>query len=62
MQEDRFDDWLTDRVARRPSGSRAREVYGADDVHEWARHAILDALALGRATICSRSAAAAGSC
>ena len=47
MQEDRFDDWLTDRVARRPSGSRAREVYGADDVHEWARHAILDALALG---------------
>ena len=47
LQEDRFDDWLTDRVARRPSGSRAREVYGADDVHEWARHAILEALALG---------------
>jgi SAM-dependent methyltransferase len=43
-----FVDWLTDRVARRPSGSRAREVYGAEDVHGWARRAILDALALGR--------------
>jgi ubiquinone/menaquinone biosynthesis C-methylase UbiE len=42
-----FVDWLTDRVARRPSGSRAWEVYGAEDVHEWARRAILDALALG---------------
>lgn len=42
-----FDDWLTDRVARRPSGARAREIYGADDVHEFARQAILDALALG---------------
>jgi len=42
-----FVDWLTDRVARRPSGSRAQEVYGAEDVHEWARRAILDALALG---------------
>lgn len=47
LPEDGFDDWLTDRVARRPSGTRAREVYGADDVHEWARRAILDALALG---------------
>jgi len=47
LQEDRFDDWLTDRVARRPTGPRAREVYGADDVHDWARRAILDALALG---------------
>jgi SAM-dependent methyltransferase len=42
-----FVDWLTDRVARRPGGSRAREVYGAEDVHEWARRGILDALALG---------------
>jgi SAM-dependent methyltransferase len=42
-----FVDWLTDRVARRPSGGRAREVYGAEDVHDWARRAILDALALG---------------
>ncbi len=42
-----FDDWLTDRLARRPSGARAREVYGADDIHDFARRAILDALALG---------------
>jgi len=44
-----FDSWLTDRVARRPSGSRARAVYGAEDVHDFARRAILDALALGPA-------------
>jgi SAM-dependent methyltransferase len=44
--EDAFDDWLTDRVARRPAGARARAVYGADDVHDFARRAILDALAL----------------
>ena len=42
-----FVDWLTDRVARRPSGSRAREVYGAEEIHDWARRAILDALSLG---------------
>jgi SAM-dependent methyltransferase len=42
-----LDDWLTDRVARNPSGSRARAVYGADDVHDFARRAILDALGLG---------------
>lgn len=42
-----FVDWLTDRIARRPSGSRAREVYGAEDIHDFARRAILDALALG---------------
>jgi ubiquinone/menaquinone biosynthesis C-methylase UbiE len=47
LPEDEFDDWLTDRVARRPSGSRARHVYGAEDVHAFARRAILDALALG---------------
>lgn len=41
-----FDDWLTDRVARRPAGRRARDVYGADDIHDFARRAILDALAL----------------
>ncbi|MBO0707560.1 MAG: methyltransferase domain-containing protein [Candidatus Dormibacteraeota bacterium] len=41
-----FDDWLTDRVARRPGGQRARRVYGAEDVHDFARVAILDALAL----------------
>jgi SAM-dependent methyltransferase len=41
-----FDDWLTDRVARRPAGARARRVYGAEDVHDFARRAILDALTL----------------
>ena len=47
LPEEWFDDWVTDRVARRPSGSRAREVYGAEDAHDFARRAILDALALG---------------
>lgn len=47
LGDDRFGDWLTDRVARRPAGVRAREVYGAADVHDFARRAILDALALG---------------
>ena len=42
-----FDDWLTDRLARRPRGARAREVYGADAIHDFARRAIVDALALG---------------
>ena len=44
LPADRFADWLTDRVARRPEGSRARAVYGAEEVHDWARRAILDAL------------------
>src|SRR3954469_10479588 len=47
LPDERFDDWLTDRVARRPAGARAREVYGAEDVHDFARRAILDALRLG---------------
>jgi SAM-dependent methyltransferase len=42
-----FEEWLTDRVARRPAGERARAVYGSEDVHDFARRAILDALALG---------------
>ena len=42
-----FGAWLTDRVARRPAGRRAREVYGADDVHDFVRRAILAALSLG---------------
>ena len=46
LPADAFEDWLTDRVARRPAGRRAREVYGADDVHEFARRAVLEALAL----------------
>ncbi len=41
-----FDDWLTDRVARRPAGSRARQAYGAEDIHDFARRAILAALTL----------------
>jgi len=40
-------DWVTDRRARRPSGKRAREVYGAADVHEELRRAVLAALAPG---------------
>jgi SAM-dependent methyltransferase len=47
LPDEAFEDWLTDRVARRPSGPRARRVYGAEDVHDFARRAILDALALG---------------
>jgi SAM-dependent methyltransferase len=46
LPDERFDDWLTDRVARRPTGARARAVYGAEDVHDFARAAILDVLAL----------------
>jgi SAM-dependent methyltransferase len=47
LPEDAFEDWLIDRVARRPTGSRARRVYGAEGVHDFARSAILEALALG---------------
>jgi ubiquinone/menaquinone biosynthesis C-methylase UbiE len=47
LPQEVFVDWLTDRVARRPTGSRARAVYGAEDVHDFARRAILAALALG---------------
>ncbi|MDE3070034.1 MAG: class I SAM-dependent methyltransferase, partial [Acidobacteriota bacterium] len=46
LAADAFDDWLTDRVARRPSGTRALRVYGANGVHEFARRALLEALAL----------------
>jgi ubiquinone/menaquinone biosynthesis C-methylase UbiE len=46
LPDDAFDDWLTDRVARQPRGSWARHVYGGEDVHDFARRAILDALAL----------------
>src|SRR5439155_13315635 len=46
LSDEEFEGWLTDRVARRPAGCRAREVYGADDIHDFARRAILDALAL----------------
>lgn len=46
LDADAFVDWLTDRVARRPSGARARRVYGAESIHDFARVAILEALAL----------------
>jgi ubiquinone/menaquinone biosynthesis C-methylase UbiE len=46
LPEDALDEWLTDRIARRPRGARARQVYGADDAHDFARRAILDALRL----------------
>lgn len=46
LPESSFVDWLTDRVARRPTGKRARAVYGAEDVHDFARRAILEALKL----------------
>jgi SAM-dependent methyltransferase len=47
LQDKAFDGWVTDRIARRPTGSHARRVYGAEDVHDFARRAILDELALG---------------
>ena len=46
LADDAFEDWLTDRVARRPTGRRARQTYGAEDVHDFARRAILGALRL----------------
>ena len=46
LRDDAFEDWLTDRIARRPRGTRAREVYGAEEVHDFARQAILATLEL----------------
>jgi ubiquinone/menaquinone biosynthesis C-methylase UbiE len=46
LAEDAFDEWLTDRVARRPAGRRARDTYSAEDVHDFARRSILGALGL----------------
>jgi hypothetical protein len=40
LSDGAFEDWLIDRVARRPTGTRARRVYGAEDVHDFARGAI----------------------
>ncbi len=37
---------MTDRVARRPHGRAAREVYSAEDVHCWAWEPVLEALQL----------------
>jgi ubiquinone/menaquinone biosynthesis C-methylase UbiE len=38
---------MTDRIARKPHGKRARETYGAPDVHAFAWEPVLEALALG---------------
>ena len=38
---------MTDRVARRPHGRRARAVYGASDAHSFAWEPVLAALELG---------------
>ena len=46
LPESAFGGWVTDRVARRPEGARARAVYGAEDAHDFARRAVLGALAL----------------
>jgi ubiquinone/menaquinone biosynthesis C-methylase UbiE len=40
-------DRMTDRIARRPHGRRARETYGSADVHSFAWEPVLEALALG---------------
>jgi len=40
-------DRMTDRIARRPSGRRARATYGSPDVHSWAWPVVLQSLALG---------------
>jgi SAM-dependent methyltransferase len=47
LSEEALEDWVIDRVARRPEGARARERYGGDEVHASARRAILGALGLG---------------
>jgi SAM-dependent methyltransferase len=48
---ERFREWridrMTDRLARRPHGRRARETYGADDAHSFLWEPVLEALALG---------------
>ncbi len=46
--DDEFDSWLIDRVARCPSGRQAIAVYGAEETHDFAHRAILEALDLGR--------------
>src|SRR2546421_5324494 len=38
---------MTDRVARKPHGRRARETYGAADAHSFTWEPVLEALALG---------------
>ena len=40
-------DRMTDRIARRPHGRKARETYGAEDAHAFLWEPVLEALALG---------------
>ena len=39
-------DRMTDRIARRPHGRKAREMYGAPDVHDFMWPPVLDSLRL----------------
>jgi ubiquinone/menaquinone biosynthesis C-methylase UbiE len=39
---------MTDRIARRPHGRKARATYGADDAHSFLWEPVLEALALGQ--------------
>jgi ubiquinone/menaquinone biosynthesis C-methylase UbiE len=47
---DRLREWridrITDRIARRPHGRKARDTYGADDAHSFLWEPVLEALAL----------------
>lgn len=47
LSDDGFPAWLHERIAGRPVGARARRVYGADDIHDFARPLLLGALSLG---------------
>jgi SAM-dependent methyltransferase len=40
-------DRMTDRIARRPHGKQAREIYGSPTVHDFTWQPVIDALALG---------------
>lgn len=48
---ERFREWridrMTDRIARRPHGRKARATYGAEDSHSFLWEPVLEALALG---------------
>jgi len=48
---ERFREWridrMTDRIARKPRGRKARETYGAEDAHSFLWEPVLDVLALG---------------
>ena len=54
-----YDDWFTDRVARRPSGAQAREVYADPSTTGRTSARSCTSLRSRPTTGCSRSAAAA---